>query len=65
MKKALVAYTTNSGSTEDIARRVSEELGKNGAQVELNSAGADYRPGRLRPGDRWRADDPWLASFRP
>ena len=35
MKKALVAYTTNSGSTEDIARRVAEELGKNGAQVDL------------------------------
>lgn len=35
MKKALVAYTTNSGSTEDIARRVAEELGKNGTQVDL------------------------------
>jgi len=35
MKKALVAYTTNSGSTEDIARRVAEELSKNGAQVDL------------------------------
>jgi menaquinone-dependent protoporphyrinogen IX oxidase len=36
MKNALVAYTTNSGSTEDIARRVAEELGKNGAQVDLS-----------------------------
>jgi menaquinone-dependent protoporphyrinogen IX oxidase len=36
MKKALVAYTTNSGSTEDIARRVAEELGKNGTQVDLS-----------------------------
>jgi menaquinone-dependent protoporphyrinogen oxidase len=35
MKKALVTYTTNSGSTEDIARRVADELGKNGAQVDL------------------------------
>jgi menaquinone-dependent protoporphyrinogen IX oxidase len=35
MKKALIAYTTNSGSTEDIARRVMEELGRNGAQVDL------------------------------
>jgi len=35
MKKALVAYTTNPGSTEDIARHVAEELGKNGAQVDL------------------------------
>jgi menaquinone-dependent protoporphyrinogen IX oxidase len=35
MKKALVAYTTNSGSTEDVARKVAEELGKNGAQVDL------------------------------
>jgi menaquinone-dependent protoporphyrinogen IX oxidase len=36
MKKVLVAYTTNSGSTEDIARKVVEELGKNGAHVDLN-----------------------------
>jgi menaquinone-dependent protoporphyrinogen oxidase len=35
MKKALIAYTTNSGSTEDIARKVAEELGKNGTQVDL------------------------------
>ena len=35
MNKALVAYTTNSGSTEDIARKVAEELGRNGAQVDL------------------------------
>ena len=35
MNKALVAYTTNSGSTEDIARKVAEELSKKGAQVDL------------------------------
>jgi menaquinone-dependent protoporphyrinogen IX oxidase len=35
LKKALVTYTTNSGSTEDVARRVADELGKNGAQVDL------------------------------
>jgi menaquinone-dependent protoporphyrinogen IX oxidase len=35
MKKALVAYTTNSGSTEDIARKIAEELGKNGVQVDF------------------------------
>ncbi len=35
MKKVLVAYTTNSGSTEDMARQVADELGKNGAQVDL------------------------------
>jgi menaquinone-dependent protoporphyrinogen IX oxidase len=33
MKKALVAYTTNSGSTEDVAKVIAEELGKNGDQV--------------------------------
>jgi hypothetical protein len=27
MKKVMVAYTTNSGSTADVARRVAEELG--------------------------------------
>ncbi len=35
MKKTLIAYTTNSGSTEDIARKIAEELGKNGAPVDL------------------------------
>jgi menaquinone-dependent protoporphyrinogen oxidase len=31
----LVAYTTNSGSTEDVARAVGEELAKDGAQVDV------------------------------
>lgn len=35
MKKVLVAYTTNSGSTEEVARTVAEELGKGGAQVDV------------------------------
>jgi menaquinone-dependent protoporphyrinogen IX oxidase len=35
LKKVLVAYTTNSGSTEDVARKVTEELSKNGGQVDL------------------------------
>ena len=33
MKKVLVAYTTNSGSTEDVVKVIAEELGKNGDQV--------------------------------
>ncbi len=35
MKKALVAYTTNSGSTEEVARAVADELGKTGAAVDV------------------------------
>lgn len=35
MKKILVAYTTNSGSTEEVARVIGEDLGKNGDQVEV------------------------------
>jgi menaquinone-dependent protoporphyrinogen IX oxidase len=35
MKKVLVAYTTNSGSTEEVARAIGEELGKDGDQVEV------------------------------
>ncbi|RPI35013.1 MAG: hypothetical protein EHM70_00975 [Chloroflexota bacterium] len=34
MKRILVAYTTNTGSTEEVARAVAEELGKAGDQVE-------------------------------
>jgi menaquinone-dependent protoporphyrinogen oxidase len=35
MAPILVAYTTNSGSTEEVARAVGEELGKNGSQVDV------------------------------
>jgi menaquinone-dependent protoporphyrinogen IX oxidase len=34
-KPVLVAYTTNSGSTEDVAKAIAEELGKTGAPVEV------------------------------
>ena len=34
-KPVLVAYTTNAGSTEDVAKAVAEELGKAGASVEV------------------------------
>ncbi len=34
-KKILVAYTTNAGSTTKVAQAVGEELGKNGAEVEV------------------------------
>jgi menaquinone-dependent protoporphyrinogen IX oxidase len=34
-KPVLVAYTTNSGSTESVAQAVAEELGKTGATVEV------------------------------
>jgi len=34
-KKVLVAYTTNAGTTADVAQAVGEELGKDGAQVDV------------------------------
>jgi menaquinone-dependent protoporphyrinogen IX oxidase len=36
MKNVLVAYTTNSGSTEDVVKVIDEELGKNGDQVTIS-----------------------------
>src|SRR5512135_1537715 len=33
--KILVAYTTNSGTTADVAQAIGEELGKDGAQVDV------------------------------
>jgi menaquinone-dependent protoporphyrinogen oxidase len=35
MKKVLVAYTTNSGSTQEVAQAIGEELGKGGDQVDV------------------------------
>jgi len=35
MQKVLVAYTTNAGSTEEVATVIGEELGKDGAQVDV------------------------------
>jgi menaquinone-dependent protoporphyrinogen oxidase len=35
MKKILVAYATNSGTTADVARTIGEELQKSGSQVEV------------------------------
>jgi menaquinone-dependent protoporphyrinogen oxidase len=35
MTHILVAYTTNSGSTEDVAQAIGEELGRDGAQVDV------------------------------
>ncbi|MCU0503967.1 MAG: hypothetical protein MUC51_19785 [Anaerolineae bacterium] len=35
MEKILVAYTTNAGTTEEVAVVIGEELGKQGAQVDL------------------------------
>ena len=35
MKKILVAYATNSGSTAEVARFIGEEMQKNGAEVEV------------------------------
>jgi menaquinone-dependent protoporphyrinogen oxidase len=34
-KKVLVAYTTNAGTTADVAQAIGEELGKAGAQVDV------------------------------
>jgi len=34
-KKILVAYTTNSGTTADVAQAIGEELGKDGVQVDV------------------------------
>ena len=34
-KKVLVAYTTNAGTTAEVAQAIGEELGKGGAQVEV------------------------------
>jgi menaquinone-dependent protoporphyrinogen IX oxidase len=36
MKKVLVAYSTNSGSTEEVVKVIAEELGKNGDKVTLS-----------------------------
>jgi menaquinone-dependent protoporphyrinogen IX oxidase len=36
MKKILVAYTTNSGSTEDVVKVIAEELGTNGDQISIS-----------------------------
>ena len=35
MNKILVAYTTNSGLTEEVAQAIGEELGKSGCQVDV------------------------------
>ena len=35
MQKVLVAYTTNAGTTEEVAAVVGEELGKDGVQVDV------------------------------
>ena len=35
MKKILVTYATNSGSTAEVAQAIAEELGKNSARVEV------------------------------
>lgn len=35
MKRVLAAYTTNAGSTEKVAQVIGEELGRNGAQVQV------------------------------
>lgn len=36
MKKVLIAYTTNAGSTEDVARVIAEETGKDGAVTTVS-----------------------------
>jgi menaquinone-dependent protoporphyrinogen oxidase len=35
MERILVAYTTNAGTTEEVAAVIGEELGKDGAQVDV------------------------------
>ncbi len=35
MNKILVAYTTNSGTTEEVAQAIGEELGKRGNAVDV------------------------------
>jgi menaquinone-dependent protoporphyrinogen IX oxidase len=35
MKRILVAYTTNAGTTADVAKVIGEELGREGAQVDV------------------------------
>lgn len=39
MKNLLVAYTTNAGSTEEVAQAVAEELGRAGQPVDLRRLG--------------------------
>ena len=63
MKKVLVAYTTNSGSTEDVVKVIAEELGKNGDQVTMSRLEEIHSITGFDCCDRWRTDDPWLASF--
>jgi menaquinone-dependent protoporphyrinogen IX oxidase len=36
MSRVLIAYTTNSGSTEEIARTIGEEMAKDGDQVDVH-----------------------------
>ena len=36
MKKVLIAYTTNAGSTEKVAQAIGEELGRDGAQIQVS-----------------------------
>ncbi len=36
MKKVLIAYTTNAGSTEKVAQVIGEELGRGGAQIQVS-----------------------------
>ncbi len=38
-KKILVAYSTNAGSTAEVAKTIGEEIGKSGAEVDVRSVG--------------------------